>query len=201
VLTGAHGVFSGGDDLKEVAAATHERMMERLAQFHALYDCVEGCRVPVIAAIDGPAMGGGMELALACDIRFATPRAQFAASGVNIGLMASVHRLPRLIGLAPAKSMLLTGLPVSAAQALDCGLVAALCEPDSLLSAALTLAERIASRSPLAVEAAKRQSNSAMGGGDAPHTSDELAGLVSSLDHREAVAAFLEKRAPGFKRR
>lgn len=190
VLTGRNGAFCAGDDLRE-AAGRGAGQLEAVLGFNVLMDRVEACRVPIIAAIDGWCLGGGLELALSCDIRIASDRASFAASGVNIGLMASVVRLPRLIGEARAKAHLLTGASFDPARALADGVVSQVQAVDALLPAALELADRIASRAPLAVEAAKR----AVAGGRA-----DVAALVASADHAEAVAAFMTKRPAVFHR-
>lgn len=192
VLTGAGKIFCAGDDLREVATRG-SKMAASLAEFQALFDLIDTLRPPVIAAINGPAFGGGLELALCCDIRIAAASARFAASGVNMGLMASVQRLPRAIGPARAKSMLLSGLPVDAPTALSYGLVTAVHGDAALAVEALALASHIASRAPLSVEAAKRNVNGAGAASD-------IASLAASADHREAIAAFLEKRAPVFTR-
>jgi len=110
----------------------------------------------VIAAVNGHAVGGGLELALACDIRIAGERAWCPGAGVNVGLMASVYRLPRLIGIEPAKAMLLTGTRTPAATALHYGLVTAVHSDASHAAEALTLVRRIATPAPLSVEASKR---------------------------------------------
>ncbi len=190
VLTGRNGAFCAGDDLRE-AAGRGAGQLEAVLGFNVLMDKVEACRVPIIAAIDGWCLGGGLELALSCDIRIASDRASFAASGVNIGLMASVARLPRLIGEARAKAHLLTGSSFDPARALADGVVSQVHAVEALLPAGLELAERIASRAPLAVEAAKR----AVAG----HAAD-VASLVASADHAEAVAAFMAKRPAVFRR-
>ena len=160
ILTGRGTNFCAGDNLRE-AMERGEGALESLGQFGQLLNKVEHLRVPVIAAINGAAVGGGLELALCCDIRIGTPASKFIAAGVNVGLMASVFRLPRLIGIARAKSMLLTGSPVAGQTALDFGLITQLHESDQLINEALRLAERIASRAPLSVEATKRQSSQA----------------------------------------
>ncbi|MFT3809708.1 MAG: enoyl-CoA hydratase-related protein [Micropepsaceae bacterium] len=192
ILTGRGRMFTAGDDLREIPSRG-ARMAASLAEFQVLFNLVAGLRAPVIGAINGPAFGGGLELALCCDIRIAGASARFAASGVNTGLMASVERLPRLIGPARAKSMLLTGQPIDAAAALAFGLVTAVHADDALAAAALALATHIAGRAPLSVEAAKRN----VDGRGAP---DDLGLLTVSADHREAIAAFLEKRDPVFTR-
>lgn len=207
VITGNGRAFCSGDDLKEQEAAqAHgaEARKRQLGEFAGLLDRIEALRMPVIAAVNGFSLGGGLELALCCDIRIASTQASFVCAGVNVGLMASVYRLPRLIGVARAKHMLLTGLPHDAGTAERFGLVTAIYESDLLLAEAETLAERIATRAPLSVEATKRMA------GLAPSLSreeaaeamrDELATLVTSADHAEALAAFREKRVPAFRRK
>jgi enoyl-CoA hydratase/carnithine racemase len=157
----------------------------------------------VIAQVNGHAVGGGLELALCCDIRVASLNASFIAAGVNVGLMASVFRLPRLIGVARAKRMLLTGLPTDGVTAQEWGLVTDLVEPERLEQEVLDLARRIASRAPLSVEASKRQAGMAF-----DHTAEEaqraaraeLDVLSKSADHKEGIAAFAERRDPKFTR-
>jgi enoyl-CoA hydratase len=203
VLTGRGNAFCSGDDLKE-AAERGEGALESLDQFAALYEAIETLRVPVIAAVNGWCMGGGLELALACDIRLASSAASFTCSGVNVGLIASAYRLPRLIGPAHANTMLLTGLPFDAVSAVNFGLVAAAHSPEGLQEAALTLAGRIASRAPLSVEATKRIVSLALDTEPDDALSivaEELATLAESEDHRNALAAFAEKRQPVFRRR
>lgn len=199
VLTGRGRLFCAGNDLRELADRAPDDLAP-ISDFNALMARIEGLRMPVIAAVNGGALGGGLDLALACDIRLAAEGATFTASGVNVGLMASTGRLPRLIGVGPAKAMLLTGLPVDAATALRTGLVTAVYPADRLLDEALALATQIAARAPLAVEAAKRFA------GMTPEESalridETLVALADSVDHREAVASFLDKRPPAFERR
>ena len=206
VVVSGHGkAFCSGDDLREEfeAVAGGGERGANLLDFGRLLEEVESFRAPVIAAINGWCVGGGVELALCCDLRLASTDAKFACAGVNIGLAASAYRLPRLIGVANAKHMLFTGLPYDGETAARFGLVSELHRPDELLPAALRLAERIASRAPLSVEASKRLASSAPGltpqEALAAQTK-ELAMLVGSADHLTAVTAFLEKRTPVFTR-
>lgn len=207
IVTGHGRAFCGGDDLKEQEAAqAHgaEARKIQLAEFARLLDRIEVLRMPAIAAVNGFSMGGGLELALCCDIRIASAGASFVCAGVNVGLMASVYRLPRLIGVARAKHMLLTGLPVDAQTAERFGLVTAVCAPDMLLAEAAKLAERIATRAPLSVEEAKRMAAMApdLSRDEAVKAArEELVRLVASADHAEALAAFREKRTPVFGRK
>jgi enoyl-CoA hydratase len=202
IVTGTGNAFCSGDDLRE-AATRGTAGPESLRQFALLIDRLDSFRVPVIAAINGYTLGGGLELALACDIRVGATDASFTAAGVNVGLMASVYRLPRTIGVARAKSMLLTGLPIDAQTALEWGLLTALVAPDDLADHAVQLAERIASRAPLSVEAAKRQIGKALDLTPAESEREvgaEIAVLSASHDHREAVRAFGAKEQPRFTR-
>ncbi len=203
VLTGRGKAFCTGDDLRE-AAANGAVTPKAVASFNAMLGRLERFRAPVVAAVNGHCVGGGLEVALACDIRLASTEAVFTAAGVNVGLMASAHRLPRTIGVAKAKLMLFTGLPVDAAGALANGLVTEVCEPDALVGAAVALAERIASRAPLSVEATKRMASKALDmdrrQADAM-MAEEVEILSASEDHAGAVAAFAERRTPEFKRR
>lgn len=198
IVTGRGRAFCSGDDLKQAAGKG-----EDLAGFGRLLDRVEGSRVPVIAAVNGWCVGGGFELALCCDIRLASTEARFVCAGVNVGLMASTYRLPRLIGESRAKSMLLTGLPHDAETAERYGLVTGLHAPEGLQDAAVALAERIATRAPLSVEATKRTAHRALD--LSPEESgriwgDELRILRRSNDHKAALEAFRERRDPVFTR-
>jgi enoyl-CoA hydratase/carnithine racemase len=198
IVTGKGRAFCSGDDLKNVGPGG-----EDLAGFGKLLDRLEATRVPVIAAVNGWCVGGGFELALCCDIRIASTEAKFTAAGVNVGLMASTYRLPRLIGVSRAKAMLLTGLPHDAETAERFGLVTGLHAPEALRPAAIALAERIASRAPLSVEAAKRTANRAPD--LSPEDANAMLGLElrvlrRSNDHKAAVAAFRERRDPVFTR-
>ena len=148
IVTGRGRAFCSGDDLKQAQGKG-----EDLAGFGRLLDRLEATRVPVVAAVNGWCVGGGFELALCCDIRLASTEAKFVCAGVNVGLMASTYRLPRLIGIGRAKHMLLTGLPHDAETAERYGLVTGLHAPEALKDAAVALAERIATRARLSIEA------------------------------------------------
>lgn len=204
VLTGRGRSFCGGADLREERDEAHGSGGEdTLAGFARLLESFERLRVPVVAAINGACVGGGLELALCCDIRLASESARFVCAGVNVGLMASAWRLPRLIGIGPARHMLLTGLPQDARTAEHRGLVTGVDSGGELMDQALSLAGRIASRAPLSVEATRRVSGQALdlAPGEAGRVqARELAVLAASDDHREAVEAFLEKREPRFTR-
>lgn len=208
VITGAGEAFLAGGDLRlQQSLKTPEDNEAYVAHPESLSAAmrrVEEARVPVVAAVNGPVAGGGLEFALGCDIRLAASTASFVAAGVNVGLILSWYRLPRTIGLGPAKQMLLTGAPCDAATAERWGLVTAVHGPDELLPAAVTLAERIASRAPLSVELTKACANRAF---DLP-TEDAAAlqnqkflEMLGTRDHHEALDAFFERRPPSFERR
>lgn len=205
VVTGAGKMFCAGADLKEEAAATGEKdAADFLGEFGLILIGLKKLRVPVIAAINGPCLGGGLELALSCDLRIAARSAKFVASGVNVGMIASFHSLVRTIGTGPAASMLLTGFPCDAERAAQFGLITGMFDDRALADEALALAERIASRSPLSVEANKRCIQQAPDlDADEALTlqAQEALALVATKDHAEALTAFFEKRPGRFKRR
>jgi enoyl-CoA hydratase len=164
---------------------------------------MERCPVPLIAAVNGIAFGGGCELALACDLRIAAANARFGQPEINLGIIpgwGGTQRLPRLIGAGRAMPLLLTGDPLDAQTALAWGLVSAVHEPADLLDAARTLAGKIAGKAPLAVQATKRAvRNGAAAAGIADALEVERAefvGVFGSEDAKEGVGAFLAKRAP-----
>ncbi len=194
VLTGTGKYFCSGADLKAQGG-------EALKLFGKFLNSVEMSKAPVIAAINGWCVGGGFELSLCCDIRVASDSARFVCAGVNVGLMASTYRLPRLIGTSRAKLMLLTGSQFDAATVEEVGVTVATFDQSELLTEATQLAARIASRAPLSVAAAKRISSVAL-----DHDrraireleNKELEILQNSADHKEALQAFKEKRDPKF---
>lgn len=192
VLTGRNGAFCTGDDLAESLSRDVEAQTAAILHFLAMCDTIAATRVPVIAAIDGWCIGGGLELALACDIRLASDRASFACSAVRMGLTASAGRLTKLVGESRAKPHLLTGAPFDAARALADGMVAEVHPAERLLEAALGMARVIASRAPLAVAATKRVASGLS------TTASEILALAASADHAEARAAFMAKRPAVF---
>lgn len=194
LLTGTGKYFCSGADLKSEGG-------EALSLFGKFLNAVEKSPAPVVAAINGWCVGGGFELALCCDIRIASEDARFVCAGVNVGLMASTYRLPRLVGTSRAKMMLLTGSQFDAPTVEQFGVTVATYAADDLPKAANDLTARIASRAPLSVAAAKRISSVAL-----DHDrrsiraleSQELEVLQKSSDHKEALLAFREKREPKF---
>lgn len=204
IITGKGTKFCSGDDLKEAAKNTAKEggIINNLRDFSAVIDRFEALTIPTIAAINGWCIGGGLELALCCDIRVAVPKAQFISAGVNVGLTASAYRLPRLIGIGRAKRLLLTGMAINAKQAQDFGLITDIFEAQDLLPQTIQLAQLIATKAPLAIKATKKIANLSL-----DLTEKEgyilqqkaLEQLASTEDHQEALSAFLAKRKPQFK--
>lgn len=204
VLTGTGATFTAGNDLTEEATMPDSELPRFLRNFGAVFDAIERFRAPVIAAVNGAAIGGGLELALCCDLRIASTEATFVAAGVNVGLIANFYRLPRIVGEGPAKDLLLTGRAWSAEEALRWGLVTAVHEPDALLDAANRLARRISTRPPLSVEATKdavRQIRHASLDEAMTLQGERFAAMFRTEDHAEAIRAFLEKRHADYHRR
>jgi enoyl-CoA hydratase len=161
-------------------------------------------RKPTIAAVNGFALGGGCEMALACDVRLASSNARFGQPEITLGLIpgwGGTQRLARTTSLGFAKELILTGRMVKADEALQRGLVNAVHEPSELLPKTLELARTIASKSPLALAYAKEAANRALHGdlgANLVHEADLFAILFSSEDAREGMSAFTEKREPRF---
>jgi E-phenylitaconyl-CoA hydratase len=200
VLTGAGTAFCAGVDL---GGATSPPDPNR----PRLVDPLDRFAKPIVAAINGVAVGGGLEMALACDIRIASTTARFGLTEVKIGSLpgsGGTQRLPIIAGPSLAAQMLFTGELIDAERALACGLVSELCEPDKLVGRALEIAQLIARNAPLSVVAAKRALRAALEsqlakGLDLERTLfNELAG---SQDRQEGRLAFRERRPPNFKGR
>lgn len=163
------------------------------------------CEVPVIAAVGGPAIGAGCDLALMCDMRVASTAAKFAESFVKLGIIpgdGGAWLLPRAVGLARAAEMAFTGDAIDAATALEWGLVSRVVDPDELLPTAQALAARVAANPPQALRMTKKLLRE--GQHQSLESLLELSAAMQSLahhtrDHHEAVAAMLEKRAPVFR--
>lgn len=208
VLTGAGDrAFCAGADLKERNGMSEAAWKEQHILFENMAYAIMDCPNPVIAAVNGAAYAGGFELVLACDFAYGVPTARFALTEVTLGLIPGVggtQNLPRAAGLRRAKEVLLTGLPFSAEQALDWGVLNRICDPETLLSDTLATARRIAGNAPLSV----RQALKAMDGGidmplkDARRYEIECYNpLIDTEDRQEGIAAFNEKRKPVFKGR
>jgi enoyl-CoA hydratase len=198
VLTGAGGTFSAGMDLKAFANGQTPILPGR--GFGGLTRAV--VRKPLIAAVEGWALGGGFEIALACDLIVAADDAKFGLPEVKRGLIAGeggVIRLPRRIPYHVALKVLLTGEPISAVDARQYGLVSELTASGAALQAAQELAQRIAGNAPLALGRVKQVLRETQGLDDAEaftRQDEDAAGLLNSEDAHEGALAFAEKRAP-----
>lgn len=202
VLTGAGKAFVAGADIAEMRGFTPEEANAYAARGAQAFAAVETLPQPVIAAVNGYALGGGCELALACDIRLASEKARFGQPEVGLGItpgFGGTQRLPRAIGAGLALEMILSARPIDAHQALAVGLVNAVYAPEALLEEAVRLAETIARNAPVAVRAAKRAVHL-----HARRALDEdiagegrlFAQCFATEDQKEAMAAFVEKRTP-----
>jgi enoyl-CoA hydratase/carnithine racemase len=210
VVTGADPAFCSGDDVGEIMAgpnAFSKRAAEPPAVKHrptpAAMAALE-CDKPVIAAINGSAMGWGMELALYADIRIASEKAKFSEMFVRRGLCPDVggfYKLPSLVGPAKAAELMFTGDVIDAAEALRIGLVTDVVPHDQLLARALAMAGKIAANPPLAVKAIKEGLRRTAYGDPreiGAWAIETIYRLMKTADHKEGVASFLEKRAPQF---
>jgi enoyl-CoA hydratase/carnithine racemase len=207
VLRGEGGAFCSGVDLRSASADldSPDRLSARLDGFHRVIRGIDQAPQPVLAAVDGPAVGFGADLAYACDLRVASTRAYFEEKFVAIGLMpdgGGTFHLPRLIGVGRALEQQLLGSRLDAATALALGLVNRVVAPESLLEESRALAARLAECPPLAVRAIKRAVRDAQSSNLDQALSRERKGqleLLASADAREGVSAFLERRAPQFR--
>lgn len=206
VLTGAGAKgFCVGADIKESRPIGHPVAERRRLNGNPWIDRVARTRKPLIAAIDGYCLGGGLELALACDIRLATTAAQFGLPETGLGLIpggGGTQRLSRLVGLGWALDLILSGERIDAAQALRIGLITRMVdEPQGLLPAAEALATRLAARPPAALAFAKEATRQGleMSLSDGLQLEKSLfAMLMTTEDRAEAARAFKEKRPPHF---
>lgn len=200
VITGEGKFFCAGADIKEMLAMDGRELHEWALLGGRLNTRLEALEMPVIAAVNGMALGGGCELALACDLRCASMAARFAVPEVTLGTICGAggtQRLPRLIGETRAKQLIFTGQTISAQTALEWGLINSVQTAGTLLEETLALAAAIAQNSPFAVSRAKRSVN----GGrellpeEALEWERDLFGECGdSRDRREGMTAFIEKR-------
>jgi enoyl-CoA hydratase len=201
ILTGAGDkAFVAGADISEIAALTEASALEFSRRGQSVFDRIESLGKPVIAAINGYALGGGCELAMACTVRVASQHAVLGQPEVKLGLIpgyGGTQRLPRLIGKSRAFQLLLTGETVSAAEALRIGLVDLVVPAAMLMSAAEKLAAQIVASAPLAV----RYCIEAVNSGKPSEEAGLFARVCATEDMKEGTRAFLEKRAPEFKGR
>lgn len=208
VLTGAgNRAFAAGADIRELQRLSGAEAEEMTHRWHRLFQAIEGFRLPVIAAVNGMALGGGCELAMACDIRYASETAQFGQPEINLGLVpgwGGTQRLPRLIGRGRALELMMTGDLFNAVEAERIGLVNRVTAPEALMEKVEELAGQLASKGSLALASIKTCVNEGLDQAleDALALEAREFGTVSSTeDKAEGIAAFLEKRPAEFRGR
>ena len=205
VLTGSgEKAFIAGADIKYMSTLTVLQARAWGALGHDCATLLETMPKATVAAVNGFALGGGCELALGCDIRYASSRARLGQPEVNLGILpgwGGSQRLARVVGLGIAKELIFTGRLVDAEEAHRIGLVNAVFAPEELLPKAIELAQQLAAKSPAALAFAKQATNLSLQGALADGLAQEatlFAALFATEDQTEGMAAFIEKREPGF---
>jgi len=205
ILTGGEEIFCAGADISEIeGTASAEAAYQHAREFQILFGQIEALPQPVVAAVSGYALGGGCELALACDFRIASDTARFGLPEIKIGAFpggGGTQRLPRLIGTAKAKEMILIGDPITAEQALAVGLVMKVTPKAKLMQEANTFAAKLASLPRLALQASKMLINRSQEMDLASGLELEarsFGAIAHTHDLAEGTKAFMEKRKPNF---
>lgn len=205
ILTGADKAFVAGADIGELMQADDEGGRNISAKGNTLFKTIEDSGIVSIAAINGFALGGGCELAMACDIRIASEKAKLGQPEVSLGIIpgyGGTQRLSRLVGKGKAKELILTGDMVKAEDALKIGLVDKVVDPDELMEKAKKMANTILSKGPIAVRLAKAAINFGSETSLVEGIAFEIqkfSEIFGTEDKNEGTRAFLEKRAPNFK--
>ena len=207
VLTGAGRVFCGGGDLKQRNGMTDQQWHDQHYIFEHAIRAMIDCPVPIIAAVNGAAYAGGMEMSLCCDFIYASETARFALTEVTLGIMpgaGGTQNLPRAVGARRAKEILLTGKPFTVQQAFEWGMVNRICKPENLMAEALETAAVIAANAPISTRQIKQSVN--MGSGMDLRSAmmfeiEAYNRMVPTDDRREGILAFNEKRKPVYKGR
>ncbi len=204
VLTGAGKAFVSGVDINEFVGKTPVDMLRRMLQQPSAIDAADAFPKPLIAMINGWCLGSGNELAMACDIRIAAEEAKFGQPEVNLGMIpgaGATQRLPRLVGLGRALTMMYTGQIIESSEALRIGLVDTVVPARQLKARTMTLAQMIATKSPVALSMIKEATRASVRAplDDGIRHEQSLASVIfASKDMQEGLRAFLEKRQPTF---
>jgi enoyl-CoA hydratase/carnithine racemase len=205
VLTGSGKAFCAGGDLKQRNEMSNEAWQQQHAIFEQHVMAMLECPIPILAAVNGAAYGGGLEMALSADFIYAARSARFALTETSLGIMpgaGGTQNLPRACGVRLAKEIILTAEPFTAEQAFEWGIVNKLCEDEALMTDALATARKIAANAPLAVRQAKKAIGMATELDLKTGYAFEIEAynrLVPTRDRLEGVRAFNEKRKPDFK--
>jgi len=206
IITGSgQKAFCAGADLKERATLDEQQVKDFIFTIRDLFTTIEYLNKPVIAAVNGVALGGGTELALACDIRIAASNASMGLTETRLAIIpgaGGTQRLPRIVGRGKAKELIFTGRRIDAQEALQIGLVNQICEKDALMAECLKMAAMICETGPIAIEQAKYAIN--YGLETDLHTglsieSNAYWTVIPTEDRLEGLAAFKEKRKPVYK--
>jgi enoyl-CoA hydratase len=203
-ITGEGKAFVAGADIAHMRELDPMAALAFATRGAQLGEAIETAEIPYVAAVNGFALGGGCELALACDFIYASTRARLGQPEVKLGVIpgfGGTQRLARRVGVARAKELIFTGDMIDAEQALRIGLVDRVCEPDALLAEVGDVCQRMVANGPLAVAAAKRAihlGQSMTLGHGVELELQMFASLFATRDQREGMAAFLDKRAPEF---
>jgi enoyl-CoA hydratase len=205
IITGEGRAFVAGADISQMSTMNATEGKAFGEQGAAVFRKIEKLPIPVIAAVNGFALGGGCELAMACDIRIASAKAKFGQPEVGLGItpgFSGTQRLPRIVGLGNAKELIYTADIIDAAEAYRIGLANKVVEPEALMEEAMKMANKIASKAPIAVRYSKEAINTGIQTDidSAIAIEANLFGLCfASEDQKEGMAAFLKKEAPQFK--
>lgn len=204
LLTGTGKTFCAGADLKERKGMSEAQWKAQHRSFEDARDAIMGCPIPVIAVVNGPAYGGGLELALACDFIYASNMARFALPEATLGIMPGMggtQTLSRAIGVSRARELIFTGRAFSAQEAQNWGMVNMVCTPETLLQDSINVARAIAAAAPLSVRTIKSSIHQGVGLPLPEALKSELAfynTLLKTKDRHEGINAFNEKRKPRF---
>ena len=204
IITGEGKAFVAGADIAEMKDMTGDQAKEFSKAGQKVFSKVARMKKPVIAAVNGFALGGGCELAMACDIRIASEKAKLGQPEVNLGIIpgfAGTQRLSRLVGAAKAKEMIFTGDMVDAQTALSTGLVNQVVPVDQLMNVCMEMANKIASKGPVAVKLAKKVINEGIEeklDKGSEYETDEFGECFAKGEAKEGMTDFLEKRKPNW---